>query len=55
MCQSKEVIYVKCKLIKWVPNSSRDGDFEGSLGEGEITTHRAGREEETWPSEGSKV
>lgn len=34
-------------LTKWVPNSNRDGEFKGSLGEREIAMHGAEREEGT--------
>lgn len=34
--------------MKSVTNSSRDGEFEASIREVEITMHRAGREKETY-------
>ena len=31
--------------MKGVPDSGRDGEFEGSLGKGELTTRRTDKEE----------
>ena len=34
--------------MKGVPDSGRDGEFEGSLGKGELTTRRTDKEEGTY-------
>lgn len=34
--------------MKGVPDSGRDGEFEGSLGKGELTTRRTDKKEGTY-------
>lgn len=44
MRQFKGTMRARCNLMKSVTNSGRDGEFEVSIREVEITMHRAGRE-----------